>query len=147
MFGFSLFMGFIDNQKQKEHHQLVVAHHCILAPVRQAVVHCDLLPFGDVSDCYDNQPHLGPAVDFSNPAVGWRMEEDRSPNTTRSLLPQLWHTGRHKVTLWIPKPKKTSVVTMARVFLTRAEWDQAGSRDCQVEAGGPLHPLGTVHHL
>lgn len=87
----------------------LVSHHSILSPVRQAVVHCDLLPLGDVSDCYDNQPYLGPAVDFSNTAV-WRwMEEHRSPNTTRSLLPQLWHTGKHKLTLatWIPnlKPK------------------------------------------
>lgn len=75
----------------------LVAYHCILTPVGQAVVHCDLLPFGDVSDCYDNQTYLGPAVDFSNPTVGWWMEENRSPNTTCSLLPQLWHTGKHKL--------------------------------------------------
>lgn len=145
--GFGLSKGF--EQTNTEHYQLV-AYHCILAPVRQAVVHCDLLPFGDVSDCYDNQPHLCPTVDFSNPAVGWRMEEDRSPNTTRSLLPQLWHTGKYNVTLAIsiPKLKKhLSTVTMARVLLTRAEWDQGGSRDCQVEGGGLLHPLGTGHHL
>lgn len=36
---------------------------------------------------------------------------------------------------------------MLRVLLTRADWDQADSRDCQVEGDGLLHPLGTGHHL
>lgn len=69
-------------------------HHSILAPVCQAVVHRDLLPLRDVSDCYDNQPHLGAAVDFSNTTVWRRMEEHRSPNTACSLLTQLWHTEK-----------------------------------------------------
>lgn len=128
----------------------LVTHHSILAPVRQAVVHRDLLPLGDVSDSYDNQPYLGPTVDFSYTAV-WRwMEEHRSTNTARSLLPQLWHTRKHKLTLaiWVPNLKANlSTITTARLLLTRAEWDQAGSRDCQVEGGGLLHPLDTGYHL
>lgn len=40
-----------------------------------------------------------------------------------------------------------SVVTIVRIFLTRAGQGQPGSRGCQVEGGGPLHPLDTGHHL
>lgn len=36
---------------------------------------------------------------------------------------------------------------MEKVPLTRAEWGQAGSRDCQVEGGGLLHPLDTGYLL
>lgn len=41
----------------------------ILSPLCQAVVHSDLLPFGDVSDGDNDQPHLAATVDLSDAAV------------------------------------------------------------------------------
>lgn len=41
----------------------------ILSPLCQAVVHSDLLPFGDVSDGDNHQPHLTATVNFSDAAV------------------------------------------------------------------------------
>ena len=136
----------------------VVAHHCILSPVGQAVVHCDLLPFGDVTDRYDDQPYLRPTVDLSDAAVGWRMEEHGPPNPTRPFFSQLWHTEKYNLMLviWIlyektQTKKRHSGSQRPRLVrggrLTRAERDRAGSRGCQVEGGGPLPPLGTGPHL
>lgn len=69
-----------------------ISHHSVLAPVGQAVVHCDLLSLCNISDCDDHQPYLGPTVDFSYTTVWRRMEEDRSSNSACSFLSQLWHT-------------------------------------------------------
>lgn len=73
---------------------LSAAHHCVLPPVRQAVVHSYLLPFRNVADRYDNQSDLSTTVDFSNPAIGRRVEEHGSSNTARSLFPQLRNAGK-----------------------------------------------------
>lgn len=83
-------------RQDKDEHQDQISHHGVLAPVGQAVVHCDLLALGNISDCDDHQPHLGPTVDFSYTTVGRRMEEDRSSNATCSFLAQLWHTVGEK---------------------------------------------------
>ena len=73
-----------------------LTHHGVLPPVRQAVVHCDLLSLGDVSDCYDNQPHLRPTMHLSDAAVWGGVEQDRPSDATRSFLPQLWYTTDRK---------------------------------------------------
>ena len=133
-----------------------MTHHCIFAPVCQAVVHRDLFALDDVSDGYDNQPHLATTVDFPDAAVWWRMEKHGPPDATGSLLAQLGHTGRkkqHALTLetWIPERKNSLTDPTASGgvggLLTRAEMGQAGSKDCQVGGGGLPHPLDTDYHL
>lgn len=76
----------------------IKSHQCILPPFREAVVHRDLLAFCDVSDRYDDQADLSPAVDFSYPAVGRRVEKHGSSDAARPLVPQLWHAEKHKQT-------------------------------------------------
>ncbi len=53
---------------------VLIAYHGIFSPVGQAVVHCDLLAFGNVSNGYDDEPDLTPTMHLSNPAVGRGVE-------------------------------------------------------------------------
>lgn len=46
----------------------------VLSPLCQAVVHSDLLPFGDVSDGDHHQPNLAATVDLPDATVGWGRE-------------------------------------------------------------------------
>lgn len=125
-----------------------MAHQCVLSPVRQAVVHRDLLSFCDVSNRYDDQPYLRPTVDFSNAAVGRRMEKYGSSNAAGPVLAQLGDAGKHKTSLATRFPLQLKLQNkLERVHLTRAVWDQVGSRDSQVGGGGHLHLLGTDHPL
>lgn len=92
-----------------------ISHHSILAPVSQAVVHCDLLSLCNISDCDDHQPYLGPTVDFSYTTVWWRMEEDRSSNSACSFLSQLWHTVGKKCIEFLVRLTSLSKASMAMV--------------------------------
>lgn len=72
-----------------------MAHHGILSPVAQAVVHGDLLAFGNVSDGYDDEPDLTPTMHLSNPAVGRWVEQHRAADAASALFRQLRHTTGH----------------------------------------------------
>lgn len=73
-----------------------VAHQRILSPVRQAVIHRDLLPFCYVSNRDDNQAHLRPTVDFADAAVGGRVEKHGSSDTAGPFLPELRNAGKRR---------------------------------------------------
>lgn len=70
-----------------------LTHHGVLSPVSQAVIHRDLLPFGDVSYGDDHKPDLRAAVNLSNATVWRRMEKHGAPDATRSLFSQLRDAG------------------------------------------------------
>lgn len=76
------------------------------------------------------------------------MEEDRSSNATCSFLAQLWHTVGGKKMVRIPSTAdQTEQGFGGDGFLTRAEWDQGGSRGFQEEGGGLRLLLDTGRHL
>lgn len=95
-------------------------YHGVLSPLRQTVVHRYLLPFGDVSDRYDDEPHLAPTVHLSDAAVGRGGVQHGRPGPAGLLLAQLRDAAEETAVIQcnVIRTTKVSLLVIQRTVIT-----------------------------